>query len=132
MKFALEHQNALVTDLITGGGALPEKSFSLLKISNPNMLLWALKPAEEGVTNGVIARIWNLSNEPQRFTLVLATGLASAKQATHIETDLGDAPVVEGTLSASAAPSQLLNEEYWLVRSILLSMRFSKQPNEEG
>jgi len=43
-----------VTGLITGGGALPEKSFSLLKISNPNMLLWALKPAEEGVTNGVI------------------------------------------------------------------------------
>jgi alpha-mannosidase len=108
MKFALEHQNPFVTGLVGGGNALPEKSFSWLTLSNSNVLLWALKPAEEGITYGFIARVWNLSSEPQRFSLSLATGIKSAKQTTHIETDLADAPVVGGILSASALASQLV------------------------
>jgi alpha-mannosidase len=108
MKFALEHQNPLVTGLVTGGNTLPEKSFSWLTLSNSNVLLWALKPAEEGISQGLIARFWNLSPEPQRFSLSLATGIKNAKQTTHIETDLADAPLVGGILSASASASQFL------------------------
>jgi alpha-mannosidase len=92
-----------VTGNVIGEGKLPEKSFSLLKISNANVLLFALKPAEEGITNGLIARVWNLSTDPQRFAFT-ATGIASAKQATHIETDFADVPVV----GKAASPSQLL------------------------
>jgi len=108
MRFALEHQNPLVTGVVGGGKALPDKSFSALRLSNPNVLLWALKPAEEGIAHGAIARVWNLSTGPQRFSLALAAGVASAKQTTHIETDVADATVEGDVLSASAAPWQWL------------------------
>lgn len=108
MRFALNHQNPLITGLIAGGGALPEQSLSWLNLSNPNVLLWALKPAEEGITQGIIARLWNLSPEPQRFSLSLATGIFRARQTTHIETDLAEVNVAGGILSASASPWQLL------------------------
>jgi alpha-mannosidase len=108
MKFTMEHQDPLVTGLVGSGGALPEKSFSLLKVSNPDVLLWALKPAEEGIAHGIIARVWNVSTEPQRFSLSLASGIAAAKQTTHIETDLAAASVAAGSLSVLARPSQLL------------------------
>jgi hypothetical protein len=108
MRFALEHQNPLVTGLVAGGDALPAESFSLLKVSHPDVLLWALKPAEEGVAQGIVARVWNLSPEAQQFSLSLATGLTAARQTTHIETDIAPASIVNGSLSASARPSQLL------------------------
>jgi alpha-mannosidase len=109
MRFALEHQNPLVTGLVGGeGGPLPEKSFSLVKISSADVLLWALKPAEEGIDQGIIARLWNFSSQPQRFSLSLATGISAAQETTHIETDLSPAPVTDGFLSASARPAQLL------------------------
>jgi len=108
MRFALEHQNPLLTGLVRGGGTLPETSFSLLRVSNPNVVLWSLKRAEEGITNGLIARVWNLSSEPQSFSLALAAGVARAKRTTHLETDLADAPVLDGAVTASASPMQIL------------------------
>ena len=36
-------------------GPYPEQSHSLLGISNPNVVLWALKPAEDGIAAGAIA-----------------------------------------------------------------------------
>jgi alpha-mannosidase len=108
MQFALEHQNPLVVGNVTGGSAYPEKSYSLVKLSDPNVLLWALKPAEEGIDHGIIARVWNVSPAPRSFSLSLAGGLAAAKKTTHIETDLEPANLAAGALSASAAPSQLL------------------------
>ena len=108
MKFALEHQNPLVTGIVTGGRAYPEKSFSFLAISDPNVLLWALKPAEEGIGQGIIARVWNLASEKRSFSLSLSDGIARAWQTTHIETDLTRAAPSGGRLSASANPSQLM------------------------
>ena len=64
MKFALEHQNPLVTGPVSGGSTYPEKSYSLLTIDNPNILLWALKPADDEGNQGIIARVWNLSANP--------------------------------------------------------------------
>ncbi|MEW5978790.1 MAG: glycoside hydrolase [Acidobacteriota bacterium] len=108
MKFALEHQNPLVAGVVAGGSAYPEKSYSLLQISDPNVMLWALKPAEEGIEKGIIARVWNLASSPRPFTLSLETGISSAQRATHIETDIEAAKLSAGALSASAAPSQML------------------------
>lgn len=51
--------------LVTGGNAYPATSYSLLSVSNPNVLLWALKPAEEGV----IARLWNVADSQVSCTL---------------------------------------------------------------
>jgi alpha-mannosidase len=107
MQFALEHQNPLRAALVTGGGDYPEKTFTLLNLTGSDVLLWALKPAEEGIGQGVIARVWNLSEEPRAFSLSLAGGLAAAQRATHIETDLGDAAVAGGAMTGSVAPSQI-------------------------
>ncbi|MGH9842052.1 MAG: hypothetical protein ACREEM_25140 [Blastocatellia bacterium] len=88
MRFALEHQNPLAPGVITGSGALPEQSYSLLKVSQPGIFVWAVKPAEEGIEHGVIARVWNLTHRPVEGTLEFAEPLDSARQTTHIETDL--------------------------------------------
>jgi hypothetical protein len=108
MKFAMEHQNPLVTGAVTGGSVFPEASYSLLSISNPNVLLWALKPAEDGIDRGVVARVWNLSNNPASFSLWWSpSSITRAEQTTHIETPLGEATVVNGELVASLAAQQL-------------------------
>ena len=108
MRFALEHQNPLVTGRVRGCGPYPEKSFSLVTISDPDVLLWSLKPAEEGISKGVIARVWNVASEPKQFSLRLQPGISAARRATHIETDLGPAPITGGALSVSIGRAQLL------------------------
>jgi len=65
MKFALEHQNPLVTGRVTGsqaGGqpAYPADAHALLTISHPNVLLWALKPHHDGMETGLVARVESL------------------------------------------------------------------------
>ena len=108
MRFALEHQNPLTTGAVTGGSGYPEAQYSLLAVSNPNVLLWAVKPAEEGIGQGIIARVWNLAASPANFALTPTPTIAQAAQTTHIETDLQTLPVANNAVSASAAASQLL------------------------
>ncbi|MEK7403567.1 MAG: glycosyl hydrolase-related protein [Acidobacteriota bacterium] len=88
MRFALEHQNPLVAAPVAGGSAYPEDAFSAITVSNPNVLLWAWKPAEEGIGRGIIARVWNVSDRPARFTLKTWRRVARIWQTTHIETNL--------------------------------------------
>ncbi len=108
MRFALEHQNPLRAAGITGGEAYPEGSFSLLNLSGKDTLLWALKPAEEGLSRGLIVRVWNLARSPQAGKLSLHGGIASASRVTHLETDLERVPLENGALSYTLAPSQLV------------------------
>jgi alpha-mannosidase len=107
MKFALEHQNPLAARVITGGTTFPEAVFSLLRISDPNVLLWALKPAEEGIAQGVIARMWNVASRPISARLEWSGPLAAARRTTHLETDLGPAPVSGAALPATFATQQI-------------------------
>jgi alpha-mannosidase len=95
MKFALEHQNPLVTGAIIGkdGGAYPETTHSLLNVSNPNVLLWALKPQDDGIEHGVVVRLWNISDTAAKSHLSFAPGLSAAHRTTHIETDLEAIPL---------------------------------------
>jgi hypothetical protein len=69
MKFSLEHQNPFVTGPVSGGAAYPALTYSFLSISNPNVLLWALKPHEEGIAQGIVARLWNFAPTTESFTL---------------------------------------------------------------
>jgi alpha-mannosidase len=109
MKFALEHQNPLVTAQVTGGSLYPEASFSLLSIDNPNILLWALKPAEDGISTGLIARVWNLSSNAGSMALTYAPGaITSANRTTHIEIPIEDAVISNGRLISSINGSQML------------------------
>jgi len=108
MMFALEHQNPLVTGMVTGGSGYPEKTFSLVSIDNPNVLLWALKPADDGIGRGIVARVWNLSQSPANFALSLTPGpIVTAQETTHIETPISSATLSNGTLVDSLSQSQM-------------------------
>ncbi len=110
MRFALEHQNPLLAGPIIskdGKGDYDAKTFSLLEVSDPNVLLWALKPAEEEIQDGIIARFWNLAPTPQTTSIALNPGIASATRTTHIETNLEPAAVADGVLTAKFAPQQI-------------------------
>lgn len=120
MRFALEHQNRLVTGWLPTTAAtgptleplpLDASQYSLLALDNPRVLLWALKPAEEGIDQGVIVRLWNLADTPQE--VVLAPGrefqqeIRAARRTTHLETDLDEAEFDEQGLHATLASQQL-------------------------
>ncbi|MEP0806056.1 MAG: glycoside hydrolase [Chloroflexota bacterium] len=98
MKFALEHQNPLTAGQVEGGDDYPEASFSLLSQANPNVLLWALKPADDGLESGLVARVWNLSARVESHSLSFEGGIAEALALTHIETPTGIASVEDGRL----------------------------------
>jgi alpha-mannosidase len=109
MKFALEHQNPFTTGMIEGGGnrPYPANNYSFLTISDPDILLWTLKPAEDGISQGVVARVWNQANAARNYNLSLAPDIVSAKRTTHIETEITDAAVVNGNLAASLNANQI-------------------------
>ncbi|SFF27361.1 glycosyl hydrolase-related protein, partial [Nitrosomonas sp. Nm166] len=108
MKFSLEHQNPLISGKVTGANpSYSENQYSFLTISDPDVLLWALKPAEDGIKQGVVARVWNQADATKHYTLSLGYDILSAKRTTHIETDIADASVVNGDLSASLAAHQI-------------------------
>lgn len=107
MKFSLEHQNPPVTGWVHGGGPYPEQSYSLLSVSQPDVLLWALKPADDGVDKGLITRVWNLSSSPQNYTVSLTPGITAAAKATHLETDIEPLPVTSGAVTVRAERTQI-------------------------
>ncbi len=107
MRFAMEHQNPLVTGVVGGGSVFPEKSFSLLRVTNPHVLLWALKPAEDNPADTVV-RLWNVSPEPSSFAVTLpGRAIRNATRLSHIETPQQEAPIIDGALMDVAAPQQV-------------------------
>lgn len=109
MKFSLAHQNPFVIGAVTGGynEPYPADEYSFLSISDPNVLLWALKPAEDGIDQGVITRVWNHATTPVQYELSLAKPVVSAERVTHIETPTGAAAVSSGKLTASVNQQQI-------------------------
>lgn len=107
MKFSVEDQNPTIARWIRRGGTLPQTSYSLLSVSNPDVLLWALKPADDGQPRSIIARVWNLSKTEQPYSLSFAAGLRTAKRTSHIETDMEDLPLQDGRLATTARGSQI-------------------------
>ncbi len=95
MRFALEHQNPLVAARVTsapGDAGWPAATFSLVTVDTSDVLLWALKPADEGPTGSLVARLWNLADAPRTALLALPTQvMADPRRVTHVETDLGPA-----------------------------------------
>jgi alpha-mannosidase len=88
MKFSLEDQNPLVTGAVSGlQETYPGTMFSLLKTDAPGLLLWSLKPSEDGIRNGLIARFWNINKTVATPTLNLAQPIRRAWQTTHLETN---------------------------------------------
>lgn len=116
MRFALAHQNPPLALAVRGDASAPypEGSYSLLSLSDPRVLLWALKPAEDGAAQGAVARLWNLAQTPVTVTLRAAAPLLGARQVTHIETRLGAQPIIDGAaLTLTLQPQQLYSVSLW-------------------
>ncbi len=109
MRFALEHQNPFVTGGIVGtdSSPYPADSYSLVKITDPDVLLWAVKPAEEGIDKGVVVRMWNMAATPRNYGITLAGGISAAQRITHIETDIASLPVTGSQVKAAIFQSQI-------------------------
>ena len=109
MKFALESQNPLVTAPIIGvtNSPYPATNHSLLNMTNPNVLLWALKPHDDGIEHGFVARVWNQVSEPMRARLTTAAPMASAQRITHIETTLEPLVVTNGVMETTIAARRM-------------------------
>jgi alpha-mannosidase len=100
MKFSMEHQNSLSTGWIDGENGGNQNSFSLLSINNPSVLLWSVKPAEEGISAGLITRFWNMDAKPLSSVVTLSKPIDSAWQTSHVETNEEKMNPVRGLLKA--------------------------------
>lgn len=110
MKFGLERQNPFVTGSVNGGSTspYPAKNYALFASNHPGVLLWALKPHEDGSTHGVVARLWNVAEAAATTEISFTPGLAAARRLSHIETDLaGCALTPARALLATFARQQL-------------------------
>jgi alpha-mannosidase len=131
MRFALEHQNPLATGPVTGGHFYPGKSLSVLTVSNPNVLLWALKPAEEGISIGVVARFWNLASAQQSATVRLSNmKLLGAQKVSHIETPIASVGVANGAISAAFNAQQILSYQFKVGYTAVLPPSLLKPEND--
>ncbi len=90
MRFAFEHQNPLVAGAVTGGGNLPGTQFSFLSTSDPDVIVWALKPAEDTSSGKTVVRIRHLADSVKTVSLLFGAGISGAKRVTHIEVSLAD------------------------------------------
>jgi len=108
MKFSMEHQNPLITGMVIGKKAVyPESLYSLIKLSDPNVLLWSVKPAEEGIEQGVITRFWNINNAPARPIITFNRMIKSAWQTSHIETNEKTITPDKNRLQVNFQPQQI-------------------------
>ncbi|MEO5581628.1 MAG: glycoside hydrolase, partial [Saprospiraceae bacterium] len=101
MRFSLQHQNPLIAQKITGGSGYERNSFSLLTVSDPDVVVWALKPAEEGIDKGIIVRVWNVTNTDKAITIIAMSPIATAFSVTHIETGDQAVPLRDGKLATN-------------------------------
>jgi alpha-mannosidase len=95
MKSSLEFQQPLIAGIVKGerNAPLPLSRYEFIKTSSPGLILWAFKPAEEGIKiNGIIARFWNLNDSFLKSILKFNRNISSATETTHVEVDLKSIP----------------------------------------
>jgi alpha-mannosidase len=111
MRMALAFQNPIVTAAVDGRVSEPDgfdgHRFGLVHLTHPRVLLWALKPAEEGIRRGLIVRLWNLGNAEHGTRLRVGSALTDAKLTTHLETTTEPLPLDGGELALGFKPQQL-------------------------
>ena len=110
MKFAVEHQNPLACGPVISKGdhAYPPDTYSLFRVTNPNVLLWTVKPAEEGIDQGVIVRLWNAGDARSDAAIHTSSRLSAAVRTSHVETDIENVPLdAHGDVNADLAAQQI-------------------------
>ncbi|MEO7765794.1 MAG: hypothetical protein ABIS01_00155, partial [Ferruginibacter sp.] len=86
-----QHQNPLVAAKVSCGNGYDGRQFSLIAVSDPGVLAWAVKPAEEGIDNGIILRLWNFADSNKPVSISSGINFKKGFSTTHIET--GDKPL---------------------------------------
>lgn len=110
MRFAMEHQNPLLTESVNGKeiASYETDRYSLIQINNPNVLVWALKVHEDGIERGLTTRLWNVSSKEANAKLEFQFNPIHAWRTTHIETDLVQLPLTsDHELSIDFAHQQI-------------------------
>ena len=105
MKFSLEHQNPLITNVLGIEKISMPPQYSFLKTDNSDLLLWSLKPAEEG--ENITARFWHTGLKPTEASLIFDKNIKRAQEATHVETPMLDKIPVNNTLKIKAQQQQM-------------------------
>jgi alpha-mannosidase len=109
MRASLAHQNPLraVVLPVNHSGALAAATASFLSVSAPNVVVTALKPAEEG-DRGLVVRLWELGGTPTNFTIdASAFAATQAFAVSLIETDTVAVPINAGVISASIGANEI-------------------------
>jgi len=107
MRFALEHQNPLVSGIITGKSKEYNNPYSLFQVSDPNVFIWSVKPAEEGIDKGIILRVWNQNGEDTNCTISAESPILKAIKTTHVEVDEVSLVPVSGALKATIGHNRI-------------------------
>lgn len=107
MKTSLEHLNPLVASDATGDGSAYGSVYSMLSVSDPDIIVWAVKPHEQGIENGVTVRLWNLSDSDKEFRITTGWNLGNAMETTHVETDIRPFKLKKGALIIKTGHRQL-------------------------
>jgi alpha-mannosidase len=107
MRFSLEHQNPLTAGRISGKDKIYKSLFSLFLINDPEVFIWSLKPAEEGVDKGIIIRVWNMGNEDKECFLLSTLPIAKGVETTHVETDISEIRPERGMLKLKLGHNRL-------------------------
>ncbi|MBS1509640.1 MAG: T9SS type A sorting domain-containing protein [Bacteroidetes bacterium] len=91
MKKALEHQDSIVCGAVYNPvNFLLPNQYAFITNDDPNALIWAVKPAEEGLDGGTITRIWNLGSSNVSSNLNFSYNLTvnDAKRTSLVETNM--------------------------------------------
>jgi alpha-mannosidase len=104
MKFALEHQNPIVSSTITGGKLYSGSQYSFLKTDNKDLILWTLKPGEDG---GVAARFWSMAQISTETNVIFTESPTSATNATHVETPINKLEIKDKTIKLNSNQQQM-------------------------
>ena len=70
-------------------------------------MVWAVKPAEDGIEDGVIVRLWNLSDDDEKCVLDAGWKMKSAARTTHVETDIEPMEVKKGRLTLNMGHNRI-------------------------
>ncbi len=107
LRFSLQHQNPLIANAVEGGSGYDGKQFSLFSFSDPDAVIWALKPAEEGIDKGMIMRLWNVADADKPLTISGNKLIEKGFSTTHIETDDQPIPLEKGKLNTILGHNRL-------------------------
>ncbi len=104
MRFALDHQNPLIAAEVTGGTHYPSDAYAFLSLDDPDVLAWAVKPAEEGAENRTVVRLWNVRAAAAEPTMTLGGfAILAAQAVSHIETPIGTVPAAGSAMTVGLA-----------------------------